>query len=159
MSEACRFEPQVIRATSDDRWTDALRMHVADCVDCAAAASITPWMGDFARISDREHILPDPAVLWLKAQLLRGSSEAARAALPLTIAQLISYGVIAAGWAALLMWKWDVIQLWLRRLTPTGIVEAGVNTSMSHSLSFFALVLLLGSATVMLGLHTILADE
>jgi hypothetical protein len=156
MSEACRFEPQVVRATSDDRWTDALRMHVADCVDCAAAASIAPWMGDFARISDREHILPDPAVLWLKAQLLRGSSEAARVTMPLTVAQLISYGVIAAGWAALLTWKWGMIELWLRRLTPTGIVASA---SMSHSLSFFALLLLLGSATVMLGLHTILADE
>jgi hypothetical protein len=158
MSEACRFEPQVVRATSEDRWTDALRMHVADCVDCAAAASIAPWMGDFAHISDREHILPDPAVLWLKAQLLRGSSEAARAAMPLTVVQFLFYGAVAAGWAALLTWKWDAIEFWLRRMTPAGIVETGANT-MSLSFSFFALVFILGTATVMLGLHTILADE
>lgn len=160
MSEACRFEPQIVRATQDDRWTDALRNHVADCVDCAAAASVAPWMGDFARFSDREHILPDPAVLWLKAQLLRGSQEAARASLPLTVVQLISYGVIAAGWAALLTWKWDTIELWLRGMTPTGIVAGAADASMSSlTLSFFAMVFILGSATVMLALHTILAEE
>ena len=159
MSEACRFEPHVLRATQEDRWTDALRNHVADCVDCAAAASVAPWMGDFSRFADREHILPDPAVLWLKAQLLRGSTEGARASMPLTVVQLISYGVIAAGWAALLTWKWSAVEVWLSSMTPSGLVAAGASTTASVSLSFYALVFLLGSATVMLALHTIVADE
>jgi hypothetical protein len=160
MNEACRFEPQIVRATQEDRWTDALRDHVADCVDCAAAASISPWMGEFARVSDREHLLPDPAVLWLKAQLLRGTHEAVRASLPLTVVQLIAHAVIAAGWAALLTWKWNAIQHWIRGLTPTGMVANAADASISTlSLSFFAMVLVLGSATVMLGLHTILAEE
>ena len=36
MSEACRYERDVLRAVEENRWTDALRVHVADCEDCAA---------------------------------------------------------------------------------------------------------------------------
>ncbi|HEY0143664.1 MAG TPA: hypothetical protein VGF48_22425 [Thermoanaerobaculia bacterium] len=156
MSEPCRFERDVVAG----RITDTLRDHMSECVDCAAAASVSPWMQRFAGFSDREHILPNPAVLWLKAQLLRGSADAARISRPLTIVQLFSYAVIAAGWAALLTWKWDVVAAWLRGMTPSGIVaNASSASGASLSFPFFAMILVLGSATAMLALHTIVADE
>lgn len=153
MSEPCRFERDVVAG----RMTDSLREHLTTCKECAAAAEVSPWMQRFASFSDREHILPNPSVLFLKAQLLRSSAVAARVGRPLTIVQLVSYGVIAACWAALLTWKWDAIQAWMRGMTPTGIVQNATNASLS--LSFFAFVFMLGSATVMLALHTIMADE
>lgn len=153
MSEPCRFERDVMAG----RMTDSLREHLTTCNECAAAAEVSPWMQRFSSFSDREHILPNPAVLFLKAQLLRSNAVAARVGRPLTIVQLISYGVIAACWAALLTWKWDAIQAWMRGMTPTGIVQNATNASLS--LSFFAFVFMLGSATVMLALHTIMADE
>ena len=61
----CRLEPDVIRAAASGEWTESLRAHAASCADCAAAAEVGPWMEEFARVDDREHILPDPAVLWL----------------------------------------------------------------------------------------------
>lgn len=156
MNEPCRFEREVVAG----RMTDALRAHLADCLDCAAAASVAPWMQRFAGFSDREHILPNPAVLWLKAQLLRSSADAARISRPITIVQLLSYAVIAAGWAALLTWKWDVIEVWLRGMTPSGIVaNASSASSASLSFPFMAMIFMLGSATAMLALHTIVADE
>jgi hypothetical protein len=158
MSEGCRFEADVLRAAREDRWTDSLRRHLTECDDCVATASVAPWMHRFSRISDREHILPDPQIVWLKAQLLQSGAEVARASRPMNIVQLVSYLVVAGGWAALLTWKWDAVSAWIRGLTPSGIVQ-NVARAESLSMSFFSLVFVLASITVMLALHTILAEE
>jgi hypothetical protein len=158
MSEACRFESAVIEAAQEDRWTESLRAHLAECDDCVAAVSVAPWMTQFARMGDREHMLPDPSVLWLKAKLLQGTVEANRVSRPMDIVQMIAYVVVAGGWAAVLLWRWDSIAAWMRSFTPTGMVQS-VAGAESLSMSFFALVFVLASMTAMLALHTILAEE
>jgi hypothetical protein len=158
MSESCRFEADVLRAAQEDRWTDALRRHLGECDECVAAASAAPWMTRFARISDREHLLPDPQIVWLKAQLLQGTIDVARATRPLNALQLIAYLVVAGGWAALLTWKWDAVMKWMKGLTPAGMVQ-NMATGQSLSMSFFALLIVLATMTVTLALHTILAEE
>src|SRR5205823_6457830 len=65
MTDSCPFEPNVIDAAASGAWTESLRTHAASCPDCAAAAEVGPWMTSLAKHDDREHILPDPAVLWL----------------------------------------------------------------------------------------------
>ena len=157
MSEPCRFEQQVMVAAADDRWTDALREHAASCSDCSAAASISPWMLRFARMRDREHMLPDPTVLWLKAQLLRSTAAAERIARPMNQMQFVAYILVAAGWAGLLTWKWDAMSTWLASITPSGMLQA--TGSPSLSMNFLAAVLVLGSMTVVLAVHTIFAEE
>ena len=84
---ACRWEADVLRAANEDRWPDNLRRHLAECDDCTATAAVAPWMGKFAGISDREHILPDPSIVWLKAKLLQGSRDVARASRPMNVAR------------------------------------------------------------------------
>lgn len=158
MSESCRFEADVLRAAGDDQWSDALRRHLGECDECVATASVAPWMTRFARISDREHILPDPQIVWLKAQLIQGSADVARVSRPLNVLQFIAYLVVAGGWAALLTWKWDAVEAWVKGLTPTGMVQ-NMATGQSLSMSFFALLLALATMTVTLALHTILAEE
>lgn len=158
MSDSCRFQSDVMRAAADDRWTDELREHLVACRDCTAAAAVAPWMDRFARISDREHILPDPSLVWLKAQLLRGKADVARATRPLNVAQMAAYIIVAAGWAALLTSKWETILRALHRFTPRGLVESAASPE-SVSLSLIATVIALGSITIMLALHTILAEE
>jgi len=158
MSEPCRYESQVITAAEEDRWTSSLREHVASCEECSAATGIASWMNDFSRIEHREHILPDPSIVWLKARLLRANAAAERVARPMTAASMTGYAVVAACWAALLSWKWTAIETWLNGFSPAHIIRGEVGTS-SLSLSFFAIVFLLSSATVVLALHTILAEE
>lgn len=155
---SCRREADVLRAAREDRWDDSLRAHLGECDDCAATASVAPWMTAFARIGDREHRLPDPSIVWLKAKLLQGSAEAARATRPMTIAQIVSYVVVAAGWAGVLTWKWDALQAWLHTLTPTGLIQ-GTSQANALSVSFFATLIVLASMTVMVALHTILVEE
>jgi hypothetical protein len=152
---ACRWEADVLRAAREDRWPDNLRRHLTECDDCAMTASVAPWMTSFARIGDRDHRLPDPSILWLKAKLLQGSAEASRITRPLTIVQLVAYLVVAGGWAAVLTWKWDALGKWVHGLTPTGVIW---NAS-ALSMSFLGVVFVLAAGTVMLALHTILAEE
>ena len=155
---ACRREAEVMRAAREDQWTDALRRHLAECDDCVAAAAVAPWMTQFARMGDREHRLPDPSLVWLKAKLLAGSRDMSRASRPMTVIQLVAYLVVAGGWAAVLMWKWDSVETWLKGLTPASIVTAPSATA-SLSMSFIAMILGLAAMTVMVALHTILAEE
>jgi epoxyqueuosine reductase QueG len=143
----------------EDRWTDALREHLTACDDCVAAMAVAPWMERFAKMSDREHILPDPSVVWLKAKLLQNTAEANRVSRPLDVAQFLAYLVVAGGWAGLLTWRWDALMAWMNSLTPAGIVQTAASRTPSLSLSLVAAVLMLASITVMLALHTILAEE
>lgn len=155
MNEGCRHEPDVLRAAAEDRWTDALRRHLTECDECVATASVAPWMDRFAHISDREHILPDPSVVWLKAKLLQSTADVGRVSRPLDVVQMLAYLVVAGGWAGLLMWHWPAIQKWMSGLSPEEVVRAATTLSMSS----IALLFVMAAMTVMLALHTILAEE
>ncbi len=161
MMSDCRFEPNVIEAATKDAWTESLRTHVVSCADCTAAAEVAPWMTRFASLDEREHILPDPAVLWLKAKLLQSNAAVERAARPITQLQIAAYLIIAAFWAALLTWKSAALQLWINHLSPGRMLlgAAGTDASASLSLTVLFAIIALGSATVGLAMHTILAEE
>ena len=161
MNDRCRFEPDAIRAVSTGKWTESLRGHVAGCADCAAAVEVGPWMEEFARFDERTRTLPDPAVLWLKAKLMQSNTAVERAALPITRVQIAAYLIVAACWAALLTWKWSAIRAWVNSFAPGRIImaSAGAQATATLSLTFFAVIIILGSATVALAMHTILAEE
>lgn len=159
---ACAFENNILEAAESDRWSESLRAHAAGCESCEAAASVAKWMAEFARHDDREHILPDPSVVWLKAQLLRQHTTVELASRPMHMLQIAAYMIVAACWAALLTWKWAAVEEWMLTLSPrhfiTGAATLGGGSS-SLSMTFFAIVIVLSSLTVMLALHTILAEE
>src|SRR6266851_5654314 len=98
----CPMERDVIRASANDAWPEALKAHITTCEECAAAAEVSGWMQSFAEIDLRDRPLPDPSVLWLKAHLLRSSAAVERASRPITNLQIAAYLLLAAGWAALL---------------------------------------------------------
>ena len=161
MTTECAFEANVMDAVANDSWTESLRAHVASCDDCAAAAEVAPWMAKFSGIDERQHILPDPAVLWLKAKLLQSNAAVERAALPMTRSLIAAYLIIAAGWAALLTWKWGALVAWMNVLNPGRMAAGAAGASGAATLSMTVLVtlVLLASATVMVAFHSILAKE
>ena len=122
---------------------------------------IDAWMQEFARFDERPRALPDPSMLWVRAKLMQSVVIADRAARPVTNAQIGSYLVVATAWAALLMWKWQALVTWVRGFTPAHIVlgATGVESAASLSLTFLGLLIVLGSLTVLLAFHTILAEE
>jgi hypothetical protein len=156
---ACRFEPQIIEAVQRDQWTSALREHLTGCDECIAAAAVAPWMSRFAKTGDREHRLPDASIVFLKAKLMQGRADMRRVSRPMDVVQMIAYLVVAGGWAGLLTWKWTAVQTWIRGFTPSAILLQTTGRGESLSVSFFAFVIVLASITVMLALHTIMAEE
>ena len=122
---------------------------------------IDHWMRRFAALDEREHILPDPSVIWLKAQVLQSAKAMERATGPITAVQITAYAIIAGCWAALLTWKWAALQAWVNSMTPAHIIRgaAGAQATASLSLTLLAMLVILASATVMVAMHTILAEE
>lgn len=159
MSDSCRFESDVIRAANANDWSPELRDHVARCEECSAAAGIGPWMRRFASQPDREHVLPAASVIRLKSQLIHSEAAAERAMRPLTTAQISAYLIVAGGWAAMLNWKWTALQTWFAQLTPSRLIAHSSHAGPSLSLSFMVMVFALASITIMLAVHTILAEE
>jgi hypothetical protein len=159
MSDRCRFETDVIRAANANGWSPELREHVAQCEECAAAADTGPWMRRFATQHDREHVLPSASVVWLKSQLLQGEAAAERATRPLTVSQISAYLVVAGGWAAIMNWKWTALQTWFAQLAPSRLIAHSSHAGPSLSLSFMVMVFALASITIVLAVHTILAEE
>ena len=158
MNDVCRFERATVEAAKSGQWTDSLREHVETCADCAAAASVAGWMDRLGRTDERQQKLPDPAVVWLKSQILRGSAVAERASRPVTIAQIIAYLAVAAGWAGFLSWKWTFIHGWMRGFSAETIASHAT-TSSGVSLGVLLTLFVLSSITVVVALHTILAEE
>lgn len=150
----CRFERDVIAG----RWTDSLRAHVAQCADCEAAMLAAPYMKELASVDMREHPLPDPQVVWLKAQLLRNLRGVERASRPLKVVQAVSYVVVAAAWTTVLAWKWAAIQALLHSFSPERFVQ-NAGQAASLSMTFFAVIFILSSITIGLALHTMIAED
>ncbi|HEX3584304.1 MAG TPA: hypothetical protein VH087_21240 [Thermoanaerobaculia bacterium] len=150
----CRFERDVIAG----RWTESLRAHVAQCADCEAAMLVSPHMKELASVDMREHPLPDPQVVWLKAKLLRNTFAMERAARPLKVFQAISYVVVAAAWTAVLAWKWTALQALLHSFSLERFVQ-NAGEAASLSMTFFGMVFILASITIVLALHTMLAED
>jgi len=154
----CRYERDVLQATEENRWTDALRSHVAGCDDCAAAMTVGPWMDRFAAVDTRDRPLPDPAVVWLKARVMSSTVAVERVVRPMRTFHFVAYFLVAAGWATMLTWKWALLRQWLFSLSPAHALANAANGA-QLSITFFLTILVLSSMTVALALHTILAEE
>jgi hypothetical protein len=121
----------------------------------ALEIEVDTWMRQFAAIDDREHVLPDPSIIWLKAKVLQSAKEVARASRPITAVEVISQAVVAACWAALLTWKWDAISSWFVSFSPSDVLFAAP----SVSVPFLVTLAVLTGTTVMVAMHSILAEE
>ena len=124
-------------------------------------AEIDVWMQQFAKFDERSRPLPDANTLWVKARLLQSAAAMERAARPITRFQIAAYAIVAAGWSALMTWKWSALSAWFNSFKPAHIIlgAAGAEAATSLSLTFFMALIALASVTVMLAFHTILAEE
>jgi hypothetical protein len=81
---ACELENETSRAVRDGVWTDALRAHVEGCAACRQTRSATTLMLRVATAFGSAEPVPEPTLIWLKAELARraaGERRAARARL------------------------------------------------------------------------------
>ncbi len=99
----CRCEEQVREAAQTGIWSDELRDHCAACSPCAETVLVTAALCADARELETDATpLPDPRLIWLRAQIERRRVKSARATLAIAWVQRVAIlsavmvGLIAA---------------------------------------------------------------
>ncbi|HSN68117.1 MAG TPA: hypothetical protein VLV48_02665 [Thermoanaerobaculia bacterium] len=151
--QGCEREMELIGALRRGELPADLRDHARGCADCSDAAKVSVWMNALASTAARQSPPPDPMVLYLKAQIMATLPGDQRALQPLHLLQRVAFALVGLGWAVLLTWKWDAIRnLSLDRALAGAIGGAAVSPSL------IALIFALGCATILVTVHTALAE-
>ena len=107
---SCAQEAAVARAVRTGEWNEALRAHLRDCAPCRGVRDAAQWMQALApAAAQTPDDLPDPQILWLRAQLSARQAAAERAQ---KVAQWLEVAWVAAAAASLgiwLAWSWNEI--------------------------------------------------
>ncbi len=117
----CEKEQLVLAAVRAGAFDGELRNHVASCVLCADAMLVAEYLTGQAWLENPEAHLPDPGLLWLKAQLRSRDAALAKATRPIAL-------VTRAGVAAV-----SVAGVWFA-FTPSPAREWIV--TLGHDLAF-----------------------
>jgi predicted anti-sigma-YlaC factor YlaD len=109
--EHCWQETAVARAVRTGEWNESLQAHLRECASCRAVQETARWMQALAPAAGEQaqsqNDLPDPRVLWLRAQLSQRQATAERVHV---ILQWVEVACITAACAALaiwLAWSWN----------------------------------------------------
>lgn len=124
----CRQEPSILKALRTGKWGnwhDSHSQHLNDCSDCRETVDVARWM----RLLVQEHRepLPDPKIVWLRAQIAGETAQRERVLAPVMLAHIVVQviiGVCSAGW---LFWNWPEIGPALTRLLAPYAVSLPVS--------------------------------
>lgn len=114
---SCEKEQAVAEALRLHRWDEDLRAHALGCAICADVVMVASFLESQAAAADpSSEPLPDPGLIYWKAQIQARRDAAARATRPIAIAEKLSWGggIVAA--AAILAWVQPDFLGWLSRV-------------------------------------------
>lgn len=144
----------MVRFGQDD---PELRAHLARCEACRQTSDVTAWMIRFADLPVESVRLPDPGIVWWKAQLVQRWDAQRRATEPIERGQQFQVGVGVAGCVVLFVWLWPHLQSWGARLA-TPDVSALASAAPNVLVTTLALTGLLAAATVLVAVRAMFAD-
>ena len=91
IEELCPMEASVLLARRTGQRSETLESHIADCSNCQELLNVAGFMNGIANNLGRDPALPDPVLVWLKAQWIereeRQRRYLARTALRRTLMQ------------------------------------------------------------------------
>jgi hypothetical protein len=154
----CELESQIVQALATNGISDSARQHLLGCEGCRNAVAADAWMKEYARQPVEMLRLPDPSLIWLKAQLMSQGKELERATSSFSVVQSLGFAVLAIAWAVLLSWKWKDLSSLLDSLQPGEFIFA-IYHSPVLTLPFLTTAVLLLCATVAFAAHSVLAEE
>ena len=88
-AKGCPQEARVLRAVKTGRWDDALETHAAGCPACGEVALVSGRLLRSALGTESRRRLPDPYLVWLKAQLTERQVASQRASKPWDMAEAL----------------------------------------------------------------------
>jgi predicted anti-sigma-YlaC factor YlaD len=144
----CSAQPDILAATAEGRELSAsLAAHLASCPSCREQAEAVAFVRKLASTEDMPHRLPDPAVIWWKAQLARRWQAERAAAAPIERMRWIELAAGFLSLAVFLAWQWQGLVNLVSRAIPAGVEAAA---AAPQGVSPMALVLI-SLGTVSLG--------
>jgi predicted anti-sigma-YlaC factor YlaD len=147
--QTCSEQSDVIAAAADcGALSDALRSHLQSCQSCREEFEAVTLVRGLAAESV-VHPLPDPAVIWWKAQLLRRWQAERAVTVPI---QRMRWVELAAGIASLvvfLVWQWQALANLVLRGIPSGVQAAA---GAARGTDPMITVLLVGAAASVAGM-------
>jgi len=110
---SCSEESAVARAIRNGEWNESLEAHVRGCGTCRSVREAAQWMQTLApqlQLGAPEQTnLPDPQVLWLRAQISERQAAAERAHQSLQWVEIVCAMVICAGLGVWLVRDWSEV--------------------------------------------------
>ena len=153
MSERyCTREEEVAAAATADKCDAAILEHARNCQVCSEVLLVTKLLGARASLSAQElNGVPNPTIVWRKAQAMARKQALRRATLPIRTARIAAcvLGAVAAPlWIARSGWLWAYApHLWL------GHASSAYQPWIAGS-SASLLMLTITAATMLIGLSS-----
>jgi hypothetical protein len=138
---ACSEQPDILDAASAGRELPAaLTAHLASCPSCREQVELVRVIRGLAETPDTPHQLPDPAVIWWKAQLLRRWQAERAASAPIERMRWIELGAGVASLTAFLVWQWQGLVNLVARAVPAGVAAASAAAQASSPMALVLIV-------------------
>ena len=109
--QPCAHEDAVAAAARTGRWTPELRAHRDGCMTCAELTLVTAAMAaDAEALAGLNSPLPDPGVIWLRAQLAEREKNFRRATRAIVWVQRATIAAVSAVGIALAPGLWGSVK-------------------------------------------------
>ena len=106
---SCPHEADVLQAARAGEANESLRDHAADCARCRDLLQVATFMKKLDAAEEKQAPLPDPELVWLKAQVLARQAQKDRALKPLVLAEAVGQAAAALAVGAFLTWQWPLV--------------------------------------------------
>ena len=109
---SCSQETAVARAVRTGDWSEALQAHLRNCATCRGVQEAARWMQALAPAAQPGEVqrdLPDPQILWLRAQFSERQAAAERAQKMAQWVEVACVAAVCAGLGIWLAWSWNEI--------------------------------------------------
>jgi predicted anti-sigma-YlaC factor YlaD len=165
LDRICDKQSSLLKAAASGHETDpGVTDHLASCPACRDAVETVCWMRSMAESTIEPHALPDPDVIWWKAQLLRRWEANRRAVAPIERMHKAEFFTGLASLVGFVVWQWSGVMKTLSSLSPARLVSwsaqttpAGASGDASHAVLLFGSLFL--GAMILAGVHRMLADK
>jgi hypothetical protein len=160
----CTREREVTGLLHQGYWPEAcpaeLRTHVETCRSCSDLVLVTQVLqASRKQTLDLPH-LESPGALWWRAQLRRRNAAIEKVGRPILGAQIFALMLMIVVAAGALVWKGDLVRIWLQDLPGALHLDALLPTSLSQSGGMVGIVLpALAMVAVLSGVVVYLATE
>lgn len=165
LDRICDKQSSLLEAAAAGHETDpAVVDHLAGCPSCREAVEAICWMRRMADTTAEAHALPNPDVIWWKAQLLRRWDAERRAAAPIERMHKAELIAGLASFAGFLVWQWSGLMTMFSSLSLSRLAAWSAQTTAGGAPNDPAgVVLLVGSllvgAMILAGVHRMLQRD